>query len=62
MPCQRCILALEDAGRVLHELAYCDPGQLPEGRDWTALGTELLQVAGYLRRNNNSPGEVRADE
>ena len=62
MPCQRCIDGLQEAGRILQEMAYCDPDALPAGRDWAQLGVELLKLAGHLRqlslnRSSNDGGD-----
>jgi hypothetical protein len=53
MPCQRCIQAIQEAGNVLQEMAFCDPETLPPGRDWAALGTELVRLAGHLRTHTH---------
>jgi hypothetical protein len=50
MACQRCIVALESAGQVLHELVALDPDDLPPGTNWTAIAEQLVQLAGVLRK------------
>lgn len=50
MVCQRCVTAVEAGGQALQELAFCDTDALPPGRDWKALGEELIRLAAYLRR------------
>lgn len=52
MSCQRCIDAIQTAGIVLHELAFCDADALLPGRDWNAVGTDLIRLAGHLRTLN----------
>lgn len=53
MACQRCIDAIQNAGLVLQEMAFCDPDSLPPDRDWAALGVELLRLAGKLRTTHS---------
>jgi hypothetical protein len=50
VPCQKCVQALEDAGKALQELMYYDRELLPPDRDWQAVSRELLELAGRLRR------------